>query len=755
MKSIKKLNKYLLSSVILSILIVWFSVNTNASFISYVFKRGRIAGKGLVLKDDKPFWVEYSQEGEVLYEINADPNTSTIMSVDTYCSYLNEYETIASIYDNIEIVSASNYTDQPLKKDTQSVVIKRYNNPNTKPLLLLEAPINLNYQNKSLLDPNNEYRSLILDSNGKIQFKTANNYGYHVAVYAPIDGSISSKGLHGLDGYKNDGQLCAPIKGATFFTGMGGKSSSDANGEFVISYMLPPCPGFVMHYPDYIHASIYYQRFNPKNKYLPGIYRESKYIYDVCNGLSVGAAPFNIGSAMMRVGALASANETNSLMSHNFIIDIAMLTGKAYLWNEARSGIDINPDIIGSVSSELETEYDSVKHFTLNVEDNIHGTISIFPAGRLHDEGIEVAIVARANYGWRFKEWSTGLTGNANPTSILMDEDKTVSATYEKIPDNFEGKKRSSSLPPCVLDVEIAGEGIVLADPPGIIYEQGTVVNLNAIPDSQWKFLEWQNDLSGNSNPQTVNMDTDKKVVAVFTKKFSEQGLLKGISREDLENSDIYVFRMSTGLLFASQENFNSSEVNHNKGGECFIAYKMTMRGPDTTLLYKRQGFSSWQKSHNINLQLRGIKADHLRVGEDVKIIIINRATGYIGSSIAKIGHTSKGQSITFISFSPEKPVIMRPPNLKIIAERKYIVQSGITKGEERKYLIGSEGSGLTSDEYVVISTEWHDWDGSPLPEKLPGYTGRLAVVVDGNVKLQSVGIKENKSSLDNFEIKP
>ena len=76
----------------------------------------------------------------------------------------------------------------------------------------------------------------------------------------------------------------------------------------------------------------------------------------------------------------------------------------------------------------------------------------------------------------------------------------------------------------------------------------------------------------------------------------------------------------------------------------------------------------------------------------------------------------------------------MYPPNLKIRAERKYEVQSGLTAGDERELLIGFEGSGLTSDQYVAIYSEWYDWDGTPLPDDLPGYTGRLAMVVAKNV---------------------
>ncbi|NNG00153.1 MAG: alpha/beta hydrolase [Desulfobacteraceae bacterium] len=72
-----------------------------------------------------------------------------------------------------------------------------------------------------------------------------------------------------------------------------------------------------------------------------------------------------------------------------------------------------------------------------------------------------------------------------------------------------------------------------------------------------------------------------------------------------------------------------------------------------------------------------------------------------------------------------------------------------MTAGKKHVNLIGFEGSGLTDDTYVTISTEWYDWDGSPLPEDLEGYTGRLAKVVETNT------LKPMDGLLANFSIKP
>jgi len=231
----------------------------------------------------------------------------------------------------------------------------------------------------------------------------------------------------------------------------------------------------------------------------------------------------------------------------------------------------------------------------------------------------------------------------------------------------------------------------------------------------------------------------------------SDQGLLKTISKDDLENTDIYVYRVSNGQLVTSRKGLRPNESNPYYGGgvsdesESIVNYRMLMRGPASFNLLRPVQFEDWQAQTNINEELRGRKADHLRVGEQVKVIMINRATGYIGSALGTFGD-NLGSGL--ISFSPES-IVMRPPNLNIKAERRFEIESGLTAGEQRESVIGFEGSGLTSDQYITITTEWYDWDGNPLPEDLPGYTGRLAKVVAENILGQAAG------QIANFDIRP
>ena len=69
---------------------------------------------------------------------------------------------------------------------------------------------------------------------------------------------------------------------------------------------------------------------------------------------------------------------------------------------------------------------------------------------------------------------------------------------------------------PTILTIQKQGEGEVLADPPGGIYELGAVVTLTAVPDSGWKFVKWMGDVESSDNPISVQMDGSKTVKALF-----------------------------------------------------------------------------------------------------------------------------------------------------------------------------------------------------------------------------------------------
>ncbi|ABD81305.1 tryptophan synthase alpha chain [Saccharophagus degradans] len=250
------------------------------------------------------------------------------------------------------------------------------------------------------------------------------------------------------------------------------------------------------------------------------------------------------------------------------------------------------------------------------------------------------------------------------------------------------------------------------------------------------------------------------------------QGLLKVIAEDDLRNTDIYVFRESSGDLLAERSglayrdlsaaeettdttNFDVDETNFHyrlqmRGGvegASRISGRYGRRDANGNQLSNSAAFERWQNLSGMNPKFYEREADHIRPGEPVKIVAINRATGYIGT--AKTVLDIKDSIYTVPSIRVPK-IKMGPPNLKIWAERELKVEYGLTKDEDRNYLIGSEGGAETDDVVIKVYTEWLDQDGSALPEQLKdfGYTARLGKLTGENtIENYNVSLLEDGSA--------
>ncbi|MBN2561449.1 MAG: S41 family peptidase [Phycisphaerae bacterium] len=68
--------------------------------------------------------------------------------------------------------------------------------------------------------------------------------------------------------------------------------------------------------------------------------------------------------------------------------------------------------------------------YTLTVNITGSGTVDLDPAGGTYAFGTSVEPAANADEGWQFDHWEGDLTGSTNPDTIVMDEDKTVTAVF-------------------------------------------------------------------------------------------------------------------------------------------------------------------------------------------------------------------------------------------------------------------------------------------------------------------------------------
>lgn len=134
-------------------------------------------------------------------------------------------------------------------------------------------------------------------------------------------------------------------------------------------------------------------------------------------------------------------------------------------------------------------------------------TGTLTPVSGMYNEGTEIELKATPNEEYIFTNWTGDASGNVNPLTIIMLEDKNITAVFEKV-------KYS-------LTIDIVGEGIVnqeivLAKTSSTDYESGKTVQLTAVPDDEWEFEEWSGDYTGTENPIQITIDKAMSIVATF-----------------------------------------------------------------------------------------------------------------------------------------------------------------------------------------------------------------------------------------------
>jgi len=131
----------------------------------------------------------------------------------------------------------------------------------------------------------------------------------------------------------------------------------------------------------------------------------------------------------------------------------------------------------------------------------INGDIAMNPEGGVYTPGTVLTLTVAPKTGYVFNGWSGDLTGSANPATITMDKNKSVTANFKAV--NY------------TLAVS-APNGSVSLSPVGGSYIAGTQVTLTAKPNSGYVFVDWSGDLSGTDNPAKITMDANKNITANF-----------------------------------------------------------------------------------------------------------------------------------------------------------------------------------------------------------------------------------------------
>ncbi|MFC1483421.1 DUF5123 domain-containing protein [Candidatus Neomarinimicrobiota bacterium] len=147
------------------------------------------------------------------------------------------------------------------------------------------------------------------------------------------------------------------------------------------------------------------------------------------------------------------------------------------------------------------------------------GEVTLDPPGPIYDEGAVVTLTAVPDPGWGLESWtgnvSPGFPPDANPVTVTMNANETVTATFVSLTPKHE------------LVINSVGVGHVEASPDPVeadLYYEGTEVTLTAIPDSTtWVFVEWEGDVVDTlTNPAVVTVDSALSITAVFASNLTQ-----------------------------------------------------------------------------------------------------------------------------------------------------------------------------------------------------------------------------------------
>ena len=145
--------------------------------------------------------------------------------------------------------------------------------------------------------------------------------------------------------------------------------------------------------------------------------------------------------------------------------------------------------------------YTIAKSLTLTII-SANGNVARNPNKATYGYGEVVQLTVTPSAGWSFANWTGGLTGSANPGSVTILGNTSVTANYTQ-------NEYTLTI--------TSAHGTVAKSPDKATYHEGDVVQLTATPDTGWSFANWTGSLTDSANPGFVTIHGNTSVMANYT----------------------------------------------------------------------------------------------------------------------------------------------------------------------------------------------------------------------------------------------
>lgn len=238
------------------------------------------------------------------------------------------------------------------------------------------------------------------------------------------------------------------------------------------------------------------------------------------------------------------------------------------------AGGNENPMTIVMTDDMVITANFEKRTYALSVEILGQGTVEeqIVQAKSSNEypSGTNVQLTAIPEPEWQFVKWDGDHTGTENPLVLTVTEPLSLTAVFEKV--NY------------ALTVQIEGQGTVeeeiVAAKSSTDYPSGTTVQLTAIPEEEWEFMQWSGDHVGNENPLVLSIIEPLSLTATFEPINKEQVFvpddnfeqaLIDLGLDDQLDDHVYAFFIKS----VAELNLANRQIEDLTGIEAFTALKM------------------------------------------------------------------------------------------------------------------------------------------------------------------------------------
>ena len=170
-------------------------------------------------------------------------------------------------------------------------------------------------------------------------------------------------------------------------------------------------------------------------------------------------------------------------------------------WQGALSGSQIS-ETLTMDQDQTVTAVFVANEYILDVRTIGNGNISSMPLQSTYTYSDVVALSATAGSGWSFSDWSGDLLGTNATTNVSIDGNKVITGTFTQ--DAY------------TLTANTNGSGSVIVSPAQASYTYGDIVSIQAVSDPGYALQTWSGDLSGNGVGQTMIIDSNKSITALF-----------------------------------------------------------------------------------------------------------------------------------------------------------------------------------------------------------------------------------------------